>query len=188
LVQKFVAHSRRVLKIAERFGWLPGARYTNLRDVRKYDRLGFLDIEWKNYSFHRHLEAAKATNPLVTVALDIENPRKLPEIIDQAHELNLYSDRVVIVPKHLSLQRKLHSHIPKQFVLGYSVPTRYGGTLIPARCFTRPVHLLRLIQLVSLTVSDTQRTKHRSPHPRAKLRKFQILFYRDFSNVLEIVQ
>jgi hypothetical protein len=142
VIHKFVAHSHRVLKIARRFGWLPGARYTNLRDVRKYDRLGFLDIEWKNYSFKRHLEAAKATNPIVTVALDVENPRKLPEIIEQANELSLYCDQVVIVPKHLSLRAKLHSDIPKQFVLGYSVPTRYGGTLIPARYFTRPVHLL----------------------------------------------
>jgi hypothetical protein len=142
MVLKFVAHSHRVLRIAGRFGWLPGARYTNLRDVRKYDRVGFLDIEWRNYSFQRHLDAAKATKPLVTVALDIDDPRKLPKILDQAYELSLHCDRVIIVPKHLSLKNKLDTHIPGKFVLGYSVPTRYGGTLIPARFFKRPVHLL----------------------------------------------
>ena len=55
MVLKFVVHSHRVLRIARRYGWLPGARYTNLRDVRKCDRVGFLDIEWRNYSFERRL-------------------------------------------------------------------------------------------------------------------------------------
>jgi len=142
VVLRFVAHSHRVLKIAHRFGWLPGARYTNLRDVRKYDRIGFLDIEWRNYSFKRHLAAAKATRPLITVALDVEDPRELPRILDQASELGLHCDRVIVVPKHPSLKNKLDSHIPKKFVLGYSVPTRYGGTMIPPEFFKRPVHLL----------------------------------------------
>src|SRR5258708_28982605 len=142
MVLKFVAHSHRVLRIARRYGWLPGARYTNLRDVRKCDRVGFLDIEWKNYSFERHLAAAKATRPVVTVALDIDHPRELGKILDQASELGLHCDRVIIVPKHPSLRHKLDSHIPAKFVLGYSVPTRYGGTLIPPKYFKRPVHLL----------------------------------------------
>src|SRR6266849_4827134 len=68
MILKFVAHSHRVLRIARRYGWLPGARYTNLRDVRRCDRVGFLDIEWKNYSFERHLKAAKATRPAITVS------------------------------------------------------------------------------------------------------------------------
>ncbi len=51
---KFVTHSKRVSSIAKRLGWLPGARYTNLRDVRKFDQIGFLDIDWKNYNFRRH--------------------------------------------------------------------------------------------------------------------------------------
>lgn len=142
MVLKFVAHSHRVLKIARRFGWLPGARYTNLRDVRKCERVGFLDIEWRNYSFKRHLEAAKATKPLITVALDVADPQELGRILDQASELGLHCDRVIIVPKHPSLKDKLDSHIPKKFILGYSVPTRYGGTAIPPTFFRRPVHLL----------------------------------------------
>jgi hypothetical protein len=142
VVIKFVAHSHRVLRIARRFGWLPGARYTNLRDVRKCDRVGFLDIDWRNYSFRRHLEAAKATRPLVTVALDVEDPQALSRILDQASELGLHCESVIVVPKHPSLRNKLDSHIPKRFILGYSVPTRYGGTMIPPAFFRRPVHLL----------------------------------------------
>ncbi len=142
MILKFVAHSYRVLKIARKFGWLPGARYTNLRDLRKCEQVGFIDIEWANYSFRRHLEAVKATRPLLTVAMDVTNARKLPAILDQAFELSLYCNRVVVVPKHLSMGNKLDTLIPKQFILGYSVPTRYGGTKIPASCFRRPVHLL----------------------------------------------
>lgn len=72
-VIKIVNHSATVLKIAVAFGWLPGARYTNLRDVRKYETLGFLDIDWKRYDFKRHIEAAALTRPIMTVARDLED-------------------------------------------------------------------------------------------------------------------
>ena len=76
-VLKFVAHSRLVLTIASKRGWLPAARYTNLRDVRTFDRLGFLDIEWRNYSFSAHRAAVRSTQPFVTVARDIERSDQL---------------------------------------------------------------------------------------------------------------
>lgn len=55
-------------------GWRPGARYTNLRDVRhvQFEEYGFLDIDWKNYCFDSHLAAAAKVRPFVTVARDIE--------------------------------------------------------------------------------------------------------------------
>jgi len=141
-VWKFVAHSYRVLKIASRYGWMPAARYTNLRDVRRFDRVGFIDINWRNYSFDKHLAAVKATRPLMTVARDIESPKDFEKTLDQARELQLYAKHVVIVPKHQSLVDKMHSEIPEHFILGYSVPTRYGGTRIAPDKFRRPVHLL----------------------------------------------
>jgi hypothetical protein len=155
MVLKFVAHSRRVLTIARRFGWLPGARYTNLRDIRRCERVGFIDIEWKNYSFHRHLAAVKATRPILTVAMDILDTRSLPRILDQAFELSQYCQHVVVVPKHLSLKDKLDHVIPKQFLLGFSVPTKYGGTAIPPRYFRRPVHLLGGRPDVQRKLADT---------------------------------
>lgn len=141
-ILKFVAHSKRVLNIATRYGWLTGARYTNLRDVRTFETLGFLDIDWKNYDFQRHLEAAKATNPILTVARDIEAKKELVGILDQAYELKQFTKIVVIVPKDPALAPVLSDEIPSDFLLGYSVPTKYGGTTIPPKNFTRPVHLL----------------------------------------------
>ena len=141
-VLKFVNHSATVLKIAVAHGWLPGARYTNLRDVRKFSRLGFLDIDWKHYDFNRHLEAASITRPIMTVARDIEDKTALRRTIDQAYRLLEHAKYVVVVPKDQALESRLAKAIPCDFVLGYSVPTRYGGTRLSPHAFTRPVHLL----------------------------------------------
>lgn len=165
MVLKFVAHSRGVLSIAGKYGWLPAARYTNLRDVRKFERIGFLDIEWRNYSFRRHLEAVRAARPLMTVARDLEDMGAVSRILDQAHELKMYCQHVVIVPKHPSLVGRMDQVIPREFVLGYSTPTRYGGTVISPHEFRRPVHLLggrpdvqrRLGDLMSVMSLDCNR-------------------------------
>jgi len=139
---KFVTHSKRILSIATAYGWLPGARYTNLRDVRNFDRIGFLDIDWKNYNFKRHLEVAKSRRPFMTVAKDIESREELNKTLEKAWELSLYSEHVVIVLKDPTLASELDFIIPEQFILGYSVVTNYGGTPIPPNAFKRPVHLL----------------------------------------------
>jgi hypothetical protein len=141
-VLKFVNHSATVLGIAVSHGWLPGARYTNLRDVRRFRKLGFLDIDWKRYDFARHLEVAAITRPLMTVARDVENKRDLKRILDQAYRLLEFSKYVVVVPKDRLLEFKLCNSIPPEFVLGFSVPTRYGQTGLSPLAFRRPVHLL----------------------------------------------
>lgn len=141
-VLKFVAHSRTVLRIALRHGWLPGARYTNLRDVRRFDRLGFLDIDWQNYCFKMHLRAARETRPLVTVARDVTDHRQLTRILGEAEELLTWAEHVVVVPKSPLLTGRDIRRIPDRFLVGYSVPTRYGGTRLRPELFRRPVHLL----------------------------------------------
>jgi hypothetical protein len=137
-----VVHSRRVQIIAARHGWLPGARYTNLRDVRHAPRVGFLDIHWRQYDFARHLRATRETRPFITVAHDVERRRDLSRVIDQAEALAEYCSHVVIVPKARSLADDLNHLIPAHMLLGFSVPTRYGSTPLPPECFQRPVHLL----------------------------------------------
>jgi hypothetical protein len=141
-VLKFVAHSATVLELAVQHGWLPGARYTNLRDVTRFSQLGFLDIDWKNYDFGRHLEAAAETRPMITVARDIEDKKDSRRIIDQAFRLLEYATNVVVVPKDKSMETRLCSAIPPEFLLGFSVPTKYGGTTLAPEAFRRPVHLL----------------------------------------------
>jgi hypothetical protein len=142
MIPIFVTHSKKVQCLAKKYGWLPGARYTNLRDVRTFDQLGFLDIDWVNYNFVKHLEVAKRTRPLVTVARDVTRLSELPVILDQAYALAQFARTVVVVPKDPVMADRLESLIPSPFVLGYSVPSRYGQTPIALSAFTRPVHLL----------------------------------------------
>lgn len=143
-VLKFVAHGRKVIRIADEFGWRPGARYTNLRDVRDvtFERRGFLDIHWKSYNFKKHIEAAELACPFVTVARDIECISELTGILKEAEMLKKFSEHVIVVPKDLKMKGRISQLIPADFLLGYSVPTKYGGTQLPPEDFCRPVHLL----------------------------------------------
>lgn len=164
---KFVAHGRRVISLAVTEGWRPGARYTNLRDVRHVDftGVGFLDIDWKNYSFEAHLDAAAKVRPFITVARDVECVSQLDRILIEAGKLQKYAGRVIVVPKDPILEDRLHQTIPNEFMLGYSVPTKYGGTKIQPRAFEWSVHLLggrpdtqrRLADLMPVVSMDCNR-------------------------------
>jgi hypothetical protein len=72
----------------------------------------------------------------------VEDVRRLDEILAEAEQLSRFAKYVVIVPKDPRLARKMESRIPGQYLLGYSCPTKYGGTKIPPSKFQRPVHIL----------------------------------------------
>lgn len=143
-IMKFVAHGKATQRLVVGTGWRHAARYTNLRDVRglNFERHGFLDIDWKNYDFGKHVAAVEISRPLLTVARDIETICDLSSIIKEAEILIRYASFVIVVPKDPRMSDRIESAIPPQFILGYSVPTRYGGTRIPPEKFTRSVHLL----------------------------------------------
>ena len=143
-ILKFVAHGRSVQRIASDLGWRPGARYTNLRDIRglPFADYGFLDIHWKKYNFSQHIRAAEIHRPLFTVARDVESLADLHSILREAEQLREYARHVIIVPKAIEFVGKIERLIPKEYVLGFSVPTKYGGTRISPTEFKRPVHLL----------------------------------------------
>jgi len=141
-IRKYVCHSKRAISLASRKGWLPGARYTNLRDVKHLGSPKFLDIDWKNYDFERHLSVTKEHRPQLTIARDVIAADDLGEILSEADQLLRYSQAVAIVPKAMELEAVLEEAIPSHFILAYSVPTKYGGTDISTDAFKRPVHLL----------------------------------------------
>jgi len=137
-----ICHSRFVLSLARQYGWKAGARYTNLRDVRHLNEVFFIDIDWKNYDFERHLWAVQSKKPRLTVARDVTDARELDEILHEAEKLSRSCERVIVVPKDAELLNEKRLGIPTQFRLGYSVPTKYGKTTIPPERFTGDVHLL----------------------------------------------
>jgi len=139
---KIVNHSKRTLDIALKHGWHVGARYTNLRDIKTFKKVTFIDIDWKNYCFDKHLEAVKIVCPMMTVARDIEDIQELDSILREAEILQAYCKYIIIVPKAIELIDKLDL-IPENYILGYSVPSKYGKTEIPPNKFKgRKVHLL----------------------------------------------
>ncbi|NJB35287.1 DUF6610 family protein [Croceivirga sp. JEA036] len=139
---KIVNHSKRVLEIASELGWEVGARYTNLRDIKTFKDIAFIDIDWKNYNFKKHLDAVKKVRPKMTVARDIENLDDLDMILKEAEQLEKYCKSIILVPKDKRLIDKLDL-LPKKYILGYSVPSKYGKTEIPVEKFRgRKVHLL----------------------------------------------
>ena len=100
-VIKFVAHSKKAISIAQQHGWFPAARYTNMRDVRSFEfgSNGFLDIDWKNYDFGKHLDTAAKYKPKITLARDVECICQLEGILQEADRLLRHADHVAIVPK-----------------------------------------------------------------------------------------
>lgn len=143
-VLKFVAHSKKAIGIAMKSGWHPAARYTNMRDVKTFtfEGIGFVDIDWKNYCFDRHLETVVDHKPRITMARDVECIFELDSILKEAESLLNHSQQVAIVPKDVNLNGRLSELIPSDFILAYSVPTKYGGTAVSIESFDRPVHLL----------------------------------------------
>lgn len=162
---KIVNHSRKVLEIASENGWEVGARYTNLRDIKSFESVAFIDIDWKNYNFEKHLDAVRKVQPKMTVARDIENIDELDEILIEAEKLQEHCESVILVPKDKRLIDKIEL-LPKKFILGYSVPSKYGKTEIPAEKFKyRKVHLLggrpdvqrKLAQYLNVVSADCNR-------------------------------
>jgi hypothetical protein len=141
-VFKFMSCGERIVRRAWEHAWLPGARYTNLRTVRWCSRLGFLDIDWQRYDFHRHLEAASLKRPVLTVARDVVHYRELDRVLREAEQLAGFADIVIIVPKDVRLAPNIRAKIGPHYLLGFSVPSRYGETTLAPECFDGPVHLL----------------------------------------------
>ncbi len=139
---RIISHSRYVIDRAIPHGWKAGARYTNLRDVKHLTEVYFIDIDWKNYNFEQHLAATRKIRPKLTVARDVTDAKDLASILIEAHQLNQFAETVIVVPKDTQLAAQPRLGVPETFRLGYSIPTRYGGTEIPASKFAGDVHLL----------------------------------------------
>lgn len=141
-VAKFINYGERILLQIGDAGWWPGARYTNLRTVKRFNRIGFLDIDWKNYCFDTHLAAAKKTKPVITVARDVMNLSMIGQVREETVELKKHANFVIVVPKDPGTKEDFWDHFPFEVLQGYSVPTKYGGTTVESSVFNGPVHLL----------------------------------------------
>lgn len=104
----------------------------------------FVDQDWKKPDRARYVAAVEQHRPHMATVLDWERDEQLPEVLSWAEDVAPFVEQVVIIPKVMGgiplLPRRIAG---REVVLGYSVPTRYGGTELPIWEFAGwPVHLL----------------------------------------------
>jgi hypothetical protein len=104
----------------------------------------FADQDWRHPDRRRYIAALEEHRPVMATVLDLEREDQFDEVLAWAEDAARIVQTVVIIPKCFGII----DHIPKcigtaQVVLGYSVPTKHGGTAVPIWEFgRRPVHLL----------------------------------------------
>lgn len=104
----------------------------------------FADQDWKAPNRERYMGALAKHRPTMATVLDLEREAQFDEVLGWAEEAAAFVDTVVVVPKVCGIIERLPRMIGGADVrLGYSVPTRYGGTFVPTWEFRGwPVHLL----------------------------------------------
>jgi hypothetical protein len=103
--------------------------------------VNFADLNWKKPDLDRHSAFVREHRPMLAVAPDVLALDELTPTLRYAESLAEWADRVIIVPKAPGVMERL----PREpwLVVGYSVPTKYGGTdLMMAELLGWPVHLL----------------------------------------------
>jgi hypothetical protein len=144
--------SWKMARIAQSFGWLIGAnssKYTKPWAARiPVEDVAFVDNEWQGYDHDVHVRVVKHCEPKYATVRDYVTPEQarqaniehftFDETMDMAKEVGAYTENVIIIPKV-----DVIDSIPEEYMLGFSVPTAYGGTPIPVERFRgRRVHLL----------------------------------------------
>jgi hypothetical protein len=127
----------RFADIAVAAGFVYGCR----SDYKPSHSVGFADLNWKTPDLDRHQAFVRDHAPIFAVAPDVLELASLAATLRYAESLACWAERVIVVPKARGVMERL----PKEpwLVIGYSVPTKYGGTgLLMAEMAGWPVHLL----------------------------------------------
>ena len=144
-------------QLARRVGWkmgliTSGQRHLPLEKIRsvfpKYPPPTFMDNEWHDYDHAAHIEVLSYFHPKYATVRDAVTREQaadagvefypLSQVLEFAAEAAEVCENVIVIPKYDCLD-----DIPEQYVLGYSVPSSYGGTPLPPSMFAgRRVHLL----------------------------------------------
>lgn len=132
-----LSHCKPVCCYATQLGFLYGVRSDDTRTCGNC-KVDFVDIDFKRPNVDRHIEVVKQFKPKYAVVLDIMQMSDVDIAVKTACDFADLGVRPIVVPKVNCL-----SSIPHEFILGYSIPTRYGGTDLDLELFTgRKIHLL----------------------------------------------
>jgi hypothetical protein len=108
----------------------------------------FVDNEYADYDHALHLSVVQELRPTYATVRDVMTREQcrdagiayypLDTILAWAEEIAQYAENVIVIPKYDCI-----ADIPDQYMLGYSVPSSYGGTPLSVDLFRhRRVHLL----------------------------------------------
>lgn len=129
--------NKRFAEIAIEHGFLYGSRLPSTT----YYSIFFADQEWKEPNRDRYTKLVKQEKPYMASVIDVDDDNKIDEAKIWAEEIAPSVNKIIMIPK-------IDFDIPlsiggKEVIVGYSVPTRYGGTSIPIeRYLDRKIHLL----------------------------------------------
>jgi hypothetical protein len=132
--------NQRFAESAVYHGWHYGAQLP----CTTYAPVWFADQNWKKPDRQRYMAALAQHRPAMATVLDLETRDQLHEVLDWAEEAAQYVACVIIIPKISGIIELLPRRIgDADVILGYSVPTKFGGTCVPIWEFGDwPVHLL----------------------------------------------
>jgi hypothetical protein len=127
-------------RIAIEAGFLYGSRLP----ATVYGPVYFADQHYTKPDRAAYMRALAEHQPQMATVLDWERPEQLAEVLGWAEEAAQWCESVVIIPKVMGGIGQLPRAVGgKRVILGYSVPTSYGGTLLPIWEFSGwPIHLL----------------------------------------------
>lgn len=132
--------NRRFAQIAIDHGFAYGAQLPGT----VYFPPAFVDQNWKSPDRVKYMAALAQHRPYMASVLDWERRDQLSEVLSWAEEAAAFAEVVMIipeVPRHVHLIPKAIGNKPVR--LGFSIPTRHGGTAChPVEFMDYPVHLL----------------------------------------------
>jgi N-acetylglutamate synthase-like GNAT family acetyltransferase len=135
------AGNKRYADIALKYGFRYGAQLPHTIYHPPY----FADQDWKKPDRAKYMAALARHRPALATVLDYERDDQHEEVMSWAEEAAQYvSEAVIVIPKAQGSIARIPECIGgKRVRLGYSVPTKYGGTSVPVWDFgRREVHLL----------------------------------------------
>lgn len=116
-------------------------------------KIVFVDNPFKDYNHKKHIAYlkelyTKGHHPKYVTVRDIMTKEQckeadikyfsLEQILEWADEIQQYAENVIIIPKYDCFDK-----LDEKYILGYSVPTAYGGTELPLEMFKgRKIHIL----------------------------------------------
>ena len=122
--------NRRFAEIAINHGFLYGAQMPGTVYFSPY----FCDQDWKRPNRSVYMAKLAEHRPHIASVLDLERPAQLDEVLGWAEDAAQWVEVIMIIPKFFGAIGLLPRIIAGKSVrLGYSVPTRFGGTEVPVR-------------------------------------------------------